>query len=96
MNVIHLPLPTTITVYVVDGCPECKKTLTFLTMHSIIYKTIHAQELFALDEVAALGYAYFPVVVASDINHWAGHRPELLSRLVASRRLQDSGVLGPE
>lgn len=70
-----------ITVYSKPACVQCTATTRALEARGLSYERIDlTQDAAAMAEISRLGYRQVPVVVAGD-NHWAGFRPDLISRL---------------
>jgi glutaredoxin-like protein NrdH len=71
----------TITVYSKPACVQCTATTRALDAKGITYSVIDlTEDAQAMERVTALGYRQAPVVVAGDA-HWAGFRPDMISRL---------------
>ncbi|OSC20877.1 NrdH-redoxin [Mycobacterium vulneris] len=74
-----------ITVYTKPACVQCTATFKALDKQGIEYQKIDVTEnLEARDYVMSLGYLGAPVVYVSPTEHWAGFRPDRLSRLAAA------------
>ncbi len=66
-----------ITIYSKPNCVQCNATYQALDRKSISYQIIDLTE---DSQVRKLGYQQVPVVIAGD-KHWAGFRPDMISRL---------------
>lgn len=76
----HSPL-----VYSKPSCVQCTATYRALDAKGIEYTVVDlttnpAALEYVMDE---LGYSAAPVVVASDQDHWAGFRPDLIDKHAA-------------
>lgn len=70
-----------ITVYSKPACVQCTATTRALTARGIDYDLIDlTEDAAAMEMVTGLGYRQAPVVVAGE-DHWAGFRPDMISRL---------------
>ncbi|TMV85879.1 glutaredoxin-like protein NrdH [Thioclava sp. BHET1] len=70
-----------VTVYSKPACVQCTATTRALTARGIEYDLIDlTEDEAAMVLVTKLGYRQAPVVVAGD-EHWAGFRPDMISRL---------------
>ncbi len=70
-----------ITVYSKPACVQCTATTRALDARGIDYSLIDlTEDADALAHVTALGYRQVPVVIAGEA-HWAGFRPDMISRL---------------
>jgi len=74
-----------ITVYTLPNCVQCEMTKKYLQKNDVTFNVIplDGENTDALNMVQSLGYASAPVVIAGE-DHWAGFRPDFLSRLVQS------------
>ncbi|MCC5969264.1 MAG: glutaredoxin-like protein NrdH [Pararhodobacter sp.] len=71
----------TITVYSKPACVQCTATTRALTARGLDFEVIDLTlDDAALSQVTEMGYRQAPVVVAG-ASHWAGFRPDLISRL---------------
>lgn len=71
----------TITVYSKPACVQCEQTKKQLDRVGLSYEVIDlSADAAALEMVQGLGYRQAPVVIAGDA-HWAGFRPDLISKL---------------
>lgn len=71
----------TITVYSKPACVQCTATTRALEARGLDYNVIDlTRNDDAMTRVTELGYRQVPVVVAG-ADHWAGFRPDLISRL---------------
>lgn len=71
----------TITVYSKPACVQCTATTRALDARGLSYSVVDlTEDTDAFDMVTGLGYRQAPVVVAGD-SHWAGFRPDMISRL---------------
>ena len=71
----------TITVYSKPACVQCAATTRALDARGIDYSLIDlTEDADAMARVTALGYRQAPVVIAGEA-HWAGFRPDMISRL---------------
>jgi len=70
-----------ITVYSKPACVQCTATTRALEARGIDFAVVDlTQDAAAMELVQGLGYRQAPVVVAGD-DHWAGFRPDMISRL---------------
>lgn len=70
-----------ITVYSKPACVQCTATTRALTAKGLPFHVVDlTQDDAAMEMVTRLGYRQAPVVVAGP-EHWAGFRPDLISRL---------------
>lgn len=73
----------TITVYSKPACVQCTATTRALDASGISYNVVDlTQDAAAMEMVTSLGYRQAPVVVSGEL-HWAGFRPDMISKLVA-------------
>ncbi len=74
-------------VYSKPSCVQCKATYRALDAKSIAYRIVDLTESeAALAYVTEeLGYSQAPVVVVSDVDHWAGFRPDHIDRIANHR-----------
>lgn len=73
--------PMSITVYSKPACVQCTATTRALTSRGIKFDLVDlTEDEAAMELVVGLGYRQAPVVVAGD-EHWAGFRPDMISRL---------------
>jgi glutaredoxin-like protein NrdH len=71
-----------ITVYSQPGCHSCEDTKAYLVKHKVQFTDRNIRgDAQALKELGALGYQATPVVVSGD-QHWAGHDPARLAKLI--------------
>lgn len=71
----------TIIVYSKPACVQCTATTRALTARGIDFDLVDlTEDDAAMELVTGLGYRQAPVVVAGD-EHWAGFRPDMISRL---------------
>ncbi|SIT09222.1 glutaredoxin-like protein NrdH [Paracoccus saliphilus] len=71
----------TITVYSKPACVQCTATTRALEARGLSYSVIDlTEDAEAMEHVTTLGYRQAPVVIAGDA-HWAGFRPDMISRL---------------
>lgn len=71
----------TITVYSKPACVQCTATTRALDARGLSYSVVDlTEDTAAFDMVAQLGYRQAPVVIAGE-THWAGFRPDMISRL---------------
>lgn len=74
-----------VTVYSKPNCPPCNATKRFLTMNGVEHEVIDiSEDPSALEYALSLGYKETPVVVTSDGQHWSGHRPTMLDKVLAA------------
>ena len=77
----------TVTVYSTPRCMQCQLTYRELEANGIPYRVVdlseNAQALAYVTE--ELGYSQAPVVVVSDVDHWAGFRPDHIDRIANHR-----------
>jgi glutaredoxin-like protein NrdH len=70
-----------ITVYSKPACVQCTATTRALDARGIDYSLVDlTEDADAMARVTALGYRQAPVVIAGEA-HWAGFRPDMISRL---------------
>lgn len=70
-----------ITVYSKPACVQCTATTRALEARGLDFDLVDlTEDAAALELVQGLGYRQAPVVVAGD-DHWAGFRPDMISRL---------------
>ncbi|SJM55743.1 glutaredoxin-like protein NrdH [Agrococcus casei] len=70
-----------ITVYSKPACVQCTATCRALDDAGLEYTLLDVTaDSVALDTVRSLGYMQAPVVV-SDVGHWSGFRPDLITEL---------------
>ena len=76
----------TVKVYSTPNCAQCKMTYKELDKRAIPYEVIDlSQDNDARDMVMGrLGYRQAPVVIVSESDHWAGFRPDLISKIEAA------------
>ena len=70
-------------VYTKPNCQPCRMTKLALDKQGISYTVVDLTETpaaltYVQDE---LGYSSAPIVVIDDHNHWAGFRPDLISKI---------------
>lgn len=71
-----------VTVYSQPNCQPCKATKRFLEKNGIDHEVIDlSQDHDAREFVVSLGYKETPVVVYGE-QHWSGHRPTTLSKVL--------------
>lgn len=75
----------TIMVYSKPNCMACKMTYRALDQANLDYQVIDITEnenafIYVTQD---LGYQQAPIVVVDDQDHWAGFRPDQISRLAA-------------
>ena len=72
-----------ITVYTKPQCVQCGATIKALDKAGLEYTLVDiTADAAARDYVMALGHLQAPVVV-TDIDHWAGFRPDRIKNLAA-------------
>ncbi|MWD29982.1 glutaredoxin-like protein NrdH [Aquicoccus sp. SCR17] len=70
-----------ITVYSRPACVQCTATTRALEARGIDFDLVDlTEDAAALELVRGLGYRQAPVVIAGEA-HWAGFRPDMISRL---------------
>ena len=70
-----------ITVYSKPACVQCTATTRALESRGIDFALVDlTEDAAAMELVQGLGYRQAPVVIAGDV-HWAGFRPDMISRL---------------
>lgn len=84
------PQIETVTVYSKPACVQCNATYTRLDAKGIDYTVVDLSvDDEALQRVKALGYLGAPVVV-TDVDHWAGFRPDKIDELAARLTVPDA------
>jgi glutaredoxin-like protein NrdH len=78
----------TVVIYTTgDSCMQCRLTKQVLDAVGLVHASIDLTDprnAAARDYVTEeLGYSSVPVVVVDDRDHWAGFRPDLITRLAA-------------
>lgn len=74
-----------VTVYSKPACVQCTATYRALDRKGIPYTVVDLTEVpEALAYVCDLGYVQAPVVVVDEHTHWAGFRPDMISRTAAA------------
>ncbi|KAA6205651.1 MAG: glutaredoxin-like protein NrdH [Candidatus Tokpelaia sp.] len=70
-----------VTIYSKSSCMQCTATYRAFEKRGIAFKIIDiAANSEAYSFITGLGYRQLPVVVAGE-KHWAGFRPDIISRL---------------
>jgi len=70
-----------ITVYSRPACVQCTATTRALEARGIDFDLVDlTEDAAAMELVRGLGYRQAPVVIAGEA-HWAGFRPDMISRL---------------
>ncbi|MEP2784977.1 MAG: glutaredoxin-like protein NrdH [Pseudoruegeria sp.] len=71
----------TITVFSKPACVQCTATTRALDARNISYELIDiSEDAGAMAQVQSMGYRQVPVVLSGE-DHWAGFRPDMISRL---------------
>lgn len=71
-----------VTVYSKPSCVQCDATYKVLEQKNINYNVIDiSQDTQAFEKVTGMGYRQVPVVVVGGDDHWAGFRPDKLSKI---------------
>jgi glutaredoxin-like protein NrdH len=71
----------TITVYSKPACVQCTATTRALEARGLAFDLVDlTEDAAAMELVQGLGYRQAPVVIAGE-EHWAGFRPDMISRL---------------
>jgi len=73
----------TITVYSKPACVQCTATTRALEARGLAFEVVDlTEDAAAMEMVVSLGYRQAPVVIAGE-DHWAGFRPDMISRLAS-------------
>lgn len=75
-----------ITIYIKDGCQQCRATERALDARGFAYNVINvSRDDAAREQLVAAGYQQMPVVMVGDNGLvWTGFRPDIIKKLAES------------